>query len=98
MSMGDSGWSVYFLVCVGVSCFVIRRVVRDVGVAGGCEIRGPVCSTEYFLLSCVFAFVQDITDILEGRENDRDTFISVNSVFTQVFVVILGSCVRGRMG
>ena len=46
MSMGDSGWFVYFLVYVGVSCFVIRRVVRDVGVAGVCEIRGPVCSTE----------------------------------------------------
>ena len=45
--MGDDcGWCVYILVYIVVSCFMIRRVVRDVYVAGVCEIRGPVCSTK----------------------------------------------------
>ena len=96
--MGDDcGWCVYILVYIVVSCFMIRRVVRDVYVAGVCEIRGPVCSTKWLLLSCVFTFVQVITNILEGLANDQYTFISVNCVFTQVFVVGTGGCVRGRM-
>ena len=45
----------------------------------------------------MFTFVQVITNILEGLANDRYTFISVNCVFKQVFVVIMRSCVRGRM-